>query len=848
MIISVETLDISGVGCQNRKSIDKPSLYHESQPCLCMELFFFRPDDTMESLNETMTTYFFDDYVEDSLDPGWALVIGSLVACILLHATLPCMITLGSRYERQKTSKLTDGGNISTDEDDTSDEGVKAQTSSRNKNCPQRQPSILLEKMRSNPTMESQRSNIMPASATKGKTTLTAIEEEVSVNGEQDLRTSQHRDQPHLHTTTTSVPPCFGDGLVAIFCGVAETIDNNALLSLPRSRRNSRRNDASSVSSTSTTQPRTKQARRQNTTNDAPGESDASQASTISRTVLSKLHHDDVSFTEALDKYHPPTVQYQRKEKKQGDSGEIDIFCGERAWWKPKVIGSALDKLVEISDIDGEMMALIRTALPISTLGFANGFFNLLDVSLIGYLVGVEEASVFVMVSILTWLPTSFGYGIFESLTKFVPAAVDQDQPQLAGTYLNTAIALFTLMMIPIGLFWSFLTTATFLRLGFDSSTAALAQQYAFVQVGVEWISGIGYCVHLFLDVTGHERYSTYSNLVFGFLQSLAVVVQSLLGGNSLVNIGLCRAMFAALHVLGSLSLVMCWGWFDKYRTRTRHFPFTVSIRLSSITIPLYAIAFSCSLIVLFPHAKKTSDLKEMIRTAATLGVVYFFSYGEWELLTLFASALGPAEIVAWAMLGRLWSILTYMSDGLADAAESRSVLHFVSNDPDMARSSAGKSQFLGFFSSLLVTSILFILGMELSKAICPDPMLQRLMVEIFPLLGLGAVIQTTGLISVSLLGAQERAGMATLIQLLGNWCITMILGSVFTFGFRIDLQGLASAVVLGLGLSSTGNSFLLLRSQWNSIAIRMSRGLMDEPQLQNERNDDGPSTRQSIV
>jgi Na+-driven multidrug efflux pump len=237
-----------------------------------------------------------------------------------------------------------------------------------------------------------------------------------------------------------------------------------------------------------------------------------------------------------------------------------------------------------------------------------------------------------------------------------------------------------------------------------------------------------------------------------------------------------------------------------------------------------------------------------MIRTAATLGVVYFFSYGEWELLTLFASALGPAEIVAWAMLGRLWSILTYMSDGLADAAESRSVLHFVSNDPDMARSSAGKSQFLGFFSSLLVTSILFILGMELSKAICPDPMLQRLMVEIFPLLGLGAVIQTTGLISVSLLGAQERAGMATLIQLLGNWCITMILGSVFTFGFRIDLQGLASAVVLGLGLSSTGNSFLLLRSQWNSIAIRMSRGLMDEPQLQNERNDDGPSTRQSIV
>ena len=39
-----------------------------------------------------------------------------------------------------------------------------------------------------------------------------------------------------------------------------------------------------------------------------------------------------------------------------------------------------------------------------------------MDVSLIGYLVGAREASVFVLVSSLTWLPTTLPYGIFEEL------------------------------------------------------------------------------------------------------------------------------------------------------------------------------------------------------------------------------------------------------------------------------------------------------------------------------------------------------------------------------------------------------------------------------------------------
>jgi hypothetical protein len=55
---------------------------------------------------------------------------------------------------------------------------------------------------------------------------------------------------------------------------------------------------------------------------------------------------------------------------------------------------------------------------------------------------------------------------------------------------------------------------------------------------------------------------------------------------------------------------------------------------------------------------------KQLLATACPLGLTYLLNYGQWEVLTLFVVALGPAEMVAWAILGYLWSILKYISDG----------------------------------------------------------------------------------------------------------------------------------------------------------------------------------------
>jgi Na+-driven multidrug efflux pump len=209
------------------------------------------------------------------------------------------------------------------------------------------------------------------------------------------------------------------------------------------------------------------------------------------------------------------------------------------------------------------------------------------------------------------------------------------------------------------------------------------------------------------------------------------------------------------------------------------------------------------------------------------LGFLIFLSYGEWELLIFFAKALGPAEVVSWAMLGYIWSMLKYLSDGIADAAESRCAIHLVSNQPERARLAAYKSNFLGFVTSIVTTSILFMASISVTGWISQDSTLQRLMIETFPLIGIGNVVRSIGIVSASVLGAQGRAGIANLMQFLGIWCITIPLSAIFTYGLLIDLQGLTTAVVLGLALSGAGNTYLLLRSDWIAIASTVSEGFV---------------------
>ena len=43
------------------------------------------------------------------------------------------------------------------------------------------------------------------------------------------------------------------------------------------------------------------------------------------------------------------------------------------------------------------------------------------------------------------------------------------------------------------------------------------------------------------------------------------------------------------------------------------------------------------------------------MKTALPLAVGSLLSYAEWEIMTVFAAILGPAEAATWAVMGFLW-------------------------------------------------------------------------------------------------------------------------------------------------------------------------------------------------
>ena len=192
---------------------------------------------------------------------------------------------------------------------------------------------------------------------------------------------------------------------------------------------------------------------------------------------------------------------------------------------------------------------------------------------------------------------------------------------------------------------------------------------------------------------------------------------------------------------------------------------------------------------------------------------------------------LGPAEVITWGLLGYVWTLFGSFSDGFADAAELRCTYHLDMNRPEKARSSAYKSIYLSLHCGIFCTSIIFLVGEDLVGWITPDPTLQSSAAELLPLVGIGQVAMATSAVSWSLVRAQGRNAQANIVHFVGNWCTATLMGALLIILFRINLQGLLAALVLGYTIGGFGNLYILSRSQWDRIAKLMAASYQtDDP------------------
>ena len=637
--------------------------------------------------NETIT-YYFVNYEESTLDPGWSLVVGSVLACTLLHLTLPCIVSLGGRYEeethlRTKCSIATSGasgsdssmrtsirsknnewnclgfgspsahtnGRVPTETTITRQQvGEKRHHSkvSRRKDDKRSVLETVKEDEQSKSTMSSsmasssrflQDSRLSP-SRQKNKP------ENLSRNG---LRESRGRG--HKSPSSTS-------GSLITMSSIAES--SSVFSGRPARQPGLKRNLGKDLNYEARRKrdKRTPKTRRQSKTTAhlstrAKGKSSIDHQSLAEGSAMSQLHYDDVSFTEAIDSYDNNATQYMLPNMKE--PGEIDICFGEHVWYKPSMIIGALDRIIGIAEYDDEFSAVVHLAVPFSIQSFVTGMFNIIDVALVCHLYGGMEANVFVVVPMLTWITNTVNYGFCEALGKTIPEVMLLDTAEetkgrskskynadrLSGKYLNTSLSLYTFGMIPTVLIWSLGTKSIFLWFGFDEETAILAQDYAFLQICSEWITGVEYCIHLFLDLIGHEKYSTYTLFAQSVGQTLSVIIPKLLllghTRDDLLLVGFFRVMILGILMFLDTCIVLYYGWIESFASGFLAIPFQVStdnvhsrmllkLRLENVYLnPNF-----------FSSWQDWDVVQKIVSNAGPLGVAYFLTYGQVRINCIF--------------------------------------------------------------------------------------------------------------------------------------------------------------------------------------------------------------------
>jgi len=456
--------------------------------------------------------------------------------------------------------------------------------------------------------------------------------------------------------------------------------------------------------------------------------------------------------------------------------------------------------LCRMMKLDRESRALLKLAIPYSLTSIIENGFGLATLALVGQLLGTRELTAYVTVYYAVGLTTMFLEGILSAITTVCSQAIGSGRYALAGQYVQIATLLYKILYIPQIILWWKYMYAFMIWLEFDQDMALVAQSYSrvylfYILMGISHES----LVYL-LEVCGHETYvavSTTLHSVAAFFVTLFVLLIDDVPYWGKPNLQLVAYIDLVIGI-GFLLFDYRWashmGWLDRYNPGM---------------IGSFALG-------------NTKTVQNFIQVSFPLSCGYVLSYGEWEILFILASMLGPAEVAAWGILGEIWEGLEGLTTAWAEAAEVRCGYLLGSGDYLRAQLSSYKSILMGCSVATFMSVLLVLFMEELPPLITDDVTLQQLIEEVLPLLALANVTLALGTISWQLVGAQNRYTLATAIELVGSWFVTLPLAILSSLVWRLNLTGLVASLVIGCAVSGMMNYAVVRCTKWEKISAKL--------------------------
>lgn len=470
-----------------------------------------------------------------------------------------------------------------------------------------------------------------------------------------------------------------------------------------------------------------------------------------------------------------------------------------------------LKSLRKILKYDPETKKLTKLMIPFVLQAAFTGLFDILQMVIIGRLIGTNELTAHVLVGFFVRTSSNIVLGFVESLATLCSQSIGVGNKLLTGQYVQIALIMYTIFFAPFILIWNFYTYDAIELLGFTSNIASIGQQYSRIMVFYYLLIGISECVHALLDVMGKEDFGTTMSILEELSQILTMfLVTFTLDDIQLSDIACIFFIVCAFFLAVTIIYIHCMGWFDPY--------------LEGI-IGSFALA-------------NKSAVYLLCNTALSLSFGYILTEGEWEIMAIFVSFLGPAEVAAWGIIGTIWDAIEAIVEAVGDAAEVRVAFLLGRGLPMRAKLSAYKSLCIAILLASVLASLLWTSANYLPSWLTEDSKLQSLVGNTLPILGIGIISLTIGGLCWTIVGAQGRYRLATAVVCFASWFFTLPFSALSSMVFRFDLKSQVAAAIAGYTVSGTINMYLMFRSDWESLSKTVIAA-NEEDESESDSNDD---------
>jgi len=470
-----------------------------------------------------------------------------------------------------------------------------------------------------------------------------------------------------------------------------------------------------------------------------------------------------------------------------------------RPWYLFYLSSAFRRKIRKCRRWDDELEKIIGLVLPYTAHTIVVDVFGLLEVAIIGRVLGTTQLSAYFATEFAISFATMFFHGILASLKVLVSQAHGANNLQLAGNYVQIGIWTHHLFSLPLVLYgWNHFDDVV-LRLGLDEETAESADQYARFALIYEAIGVYDGALHCVLDVTGHEKYSAISNGVRAFCSFLTVLTVSVVLTKKRAKLWMVGAIHLIVKVLlfaVNIGVIVYKKWLHDYWTEmARTSPFG-----------------------------NRGAIKSLWKASLRLSSGRVIEDCEWNIMFVFAAIQGPAEVAIWGLVGKLWDFADNIVIAVSDASKVRCAQLLGSGLPEQAKYSSEKSLFIGVVVSIVLSVSLGALRSVIPRWLTNDFTLQRLLGDTIPLVCLAVATLSFGSICWSILCAQGRSHLATAVTGFGSLVVALPLASLSNFCFNLNLQGLIASLIMGYATSGFCNSVLMLTSNWTSISRKVRK------------------------